>query len=134
MLNHTGLLKAARWVTRMYFELVAERLRFVVVDEVPALVPHVVIVSTTRSTTWRSDDSRSGVPSVPRKYFWATMLVAFTDHVDRELDVALLEGDRAVLPVGDAGVTTLPHELVVGVDARRREQPAEADGESFGCQ
>ena len=30
--------------------------------------------------TWRNDDSRSGVPSVPRKYFWATMLVALTDH------------------------------------------------------
>jgi hypothetical protein len=32
--------------------------------------------------TWRSDDSRSGVPGVPRKYFWATMFAAFTDHVD----------------------------------------------------
>ena len=40
-----------------------------------------VIVSATRSMTWRSDDSRSGVPSVPRKYFWATMLVALTDQV-----------------------------------------------------
>ena len=30
--------------------------------------------------TWRSDDSRPGVPSVPRKYFWETMLVALTDH------------------------------------------------------
>ena len=39
-----------------------------------------MIVSTTRSITWRSDDSRSGVPRVPRKYFWATMLVAFSDH------------------------------------------------------
>ena len=39
-----------------------------------------MIVSTTRSMTWRSDDSRPGVPSVPRKYFWATMLVAFSDH------------------------------------------------------
>ena len=39
------------------------------------------MVSATRSMTWRSDDSRPGVPSVPRKYFWETMLVAFTDHV-----------------------------------------------------
>src|SRR4051794_22529966 len=39
------------------------------------------MVSTTRSATWRSDDSRSGVPSVPRKYFWARMLVALSDHV-----------------------------------------------------
>ena len=43
-------------------------------------MPHVVMVSATRSMTWRSDDSRSGVPGVPRKYFWATMLVAFNDH------------------------------------------------------
>ncbi len=40
-------------------------------------MPQAVIVSATRSTTWRSDVSRSGVPRVPRKYFWARMLVAF---------------------------------------------------------
>jgi hypothetical protein len=45
------------------------------------LVPQSAIVSTTRSMTWRSDHSRSGVPSVPRKYFWATMLVAFCDQL-----------------------------------------------------
>ena len=44
-------------------------------------MPQSVIVSATRSITWRSDHSRSGVPSVPRKYFWATMFVAFSDHV-----------------------------------------------------
>ena len=38
------------------------------------------MVSATRSMTWRSDHSRSAVPSVPRKYFWATMLVALSDH------------------------------------------------------
>ena len=37
MLNHTGLLKAARWVTRMYFSSARERLGLVVVDEVAAL-------------------------------------------------------------------------------------------------
>src|SRR5262245_63575093 len=31
----------------------------------------------------------------------------------RELHVRLLEGDRPVLPVGDAGVPALPHHLVV---------------------
>ena len=77
------------------------------------------MVSATRSMTWRSDDSRSGVPSVPRKYFWATMLVAFSDQVGRELDAELLEGDRAVAEVGDAGVAPLPRHLVVGVDALR---------------
>ena len=39
-------------------------------------MPQAVTVSTTRSATWRSDDSRSVVPGVPRKYFWARMLVA----------------------------------------------------------
>ncbi len=38
------------------------------------------MVSTTRSATWRSELSRSDVPSVPRKYFWARMFVALTDH------------------------------------------------------
>ena len=44
-------------------------------------MPQRVIVSATRSITWRSDHSRSGVPRVPRKYFWATMLVAFSDQL-----------------------------------------------------
>ena len=92
------------------------------------------MVSTTRSTTWRSDVSRSGVPSVPRKYFWATMLVAFSDHDDRELDVALLERDGAVFPVADPGVTALPHDLVVRVDSWGREQPTKTDGHSLGRQ
>ena len=39
------------------------------------------MVSAIRSMTCRSDDSRSGVPSVPRKYFWATMFVAFCDQL-----------------------------------------------------
>jgi hypothetical protein len=38
------------------------------------------MVSTTRSMTWRNDDSRPGVPSVPRKYFCDTMFVALTDQ------------------------------------------------------
>ena len=79
--------------------------------------PTSVIVSATRSITWRSDDSRSGVPSVPRKYFWATMLVAFSDQVVGELDAGLVEGDRAVLVVRDAGVAALPLDRVVGMRA-----------------
>ena len=39
-----------------------------------------MIVSTMRSTTCFRLVSRSGVPSVPRKYFWARMLVALNDH------------------------------------------------------
>ncbi len=80
MLNHTGLLKAARWVTRMYFSSALNASASPSSTKYPPSMPHRVMVSTTRSTTWRNDDSRSGVPSVPRKYFWATMLVAFTDH------------------------------------------------------
>ena len=31
--------------------------------------------------TCRNDHSRSGVPACPRKYFWATMLDAFSDEL-----------------------------------------------------
>ncbi len=74
-----------------------------------------MIVSTTRSITWRSDHSRSAVPRVPRKYFWATMLVAFSDQRDGELDAGLEEGVAAVLVVLDARVAALPLDGVVGV-------------------
>jgi hypothetical protein len=47
--------------------------------------------------------------------------------VRRDLDAELLEGDRPVLPVGDAGVAPVPGDLVVGVDAGGREVPADAD-------
>jgi hypothetical protein len=68
------------------------------------------MVSTTRSTTCLSDDSRSGVPGVPRKYFWATMLVAFTDHVVGNSTPSCSNGAatgapvvvRVDAPVGDA--------------------------------
>ena len=86
-----------------------------------------MIVSATRSITWRSDVSRSSVPRVPRKYFWATMLVEFCDHDDRELDVGLEEGVGAVLPVRDPRLTTFPLEGVVGVDARLGEVPTDPD-------
>ena len=93
-----------------------------------------MIVSATRSMTWRSDDSRSAVPRVPRKYFWATMLVAFSDQVGGELHVELLEGDRAVAEVGDPGVAPLPRELVVGVDPVGGEVAADADAGLLGCE
>ncbi len=35
------------------------------------------MVPATRSIIWRTEVSRSGEPGWPRKYFWATMLVAF---------------------------------------------------------
>jgi hypothetical protein len=41
-----------------------------------------------------------------------------------ELEVALLEGGRAIAPVGDDGVPALPGQLVVGVGSLVREQAA----------
>ncbi len=61
-------------------QLFGEDLRVVVGGEVGVLRPHPVIVSTTRETSWRTLDSRCGVPSGPRKYFCATMFVAFCDQ------------------------------------------------------
>ena len=39
-------------------------------------MPQPVMVSATRPIIWRTERSRAGVLSFPRKYFWATMLVA----------------------------------------------------------
>ena len=86
-------------------------------------------VSATRSMTWRSEVSRSAVPSVPRKYFWATMFVAFSDHVVGELDVGLEEGVATVFEVRDARVTALPFDGVVGVGSGGGETAADADPE-----
>ena len=81
-LNHTGELNAAFWVDEQVRELLREDLRVLVASRSSAsLRPQPVIVSTTRPTSWRTLDSRCGVPRVPRKYFWATMLVAFCDQV-----------------------------------------------------
>ena len=134
MLNHTGLLKAARWVTRMYFNSLREGLLLVVVDEVAPLVPPA--------------GDRVGDPvdhllqrRLPFRRAERAAEVLLGDDVGGvqrpahgELDPGLLEGDRAVLPVRDAGIPALPHDLVVGVDARRREQAAQANRESFGRQ
>src|SRR5438552_11430190 len=46
---------------------------------------------------------------------------------DGELDLALLEGHRAVPVVRDAGVAPLPRELVVGMDPLGGEVAADAD-------
>jgi hypothetical protein len=40
-----------------------------------------VTVSATLSTIWRTLRSRSGAPRWPRKYFWATIVVALRDQV-----------------------------------------------------
>ncbi len=81
MLNQTGELNAAFWVTRRCLSSARKVSASSSLVKYPPSLPHVVMVSATRSMTWRSDDSRSAVPRVPRKYFWATMLVALTDQV-----------------------------------------------------
>src|SRR5579875_3819878 len=78
MLNHTGELNAAFWWMIRYLSSSAKISASVSSTKYPSLRPHAVMVSTTRSATCLSDHSRSGVPSVPRKYFWARMLVALT--------------------------------------------------------
>ena len=62
MLNQTGELKAAFWWTMRCFSS-SLNLGLLVVLEVAVLQAPDVMVSTTRSMTWRSEYSRSGVPS-----------------------------------------------------------------------
>jgi hypothetical protein len=79
-LNQTGELNAARWFTSSDVSSSANTCASASVAKYAFLRPHPVIVSTTRDTSCRTDVSRWGVPRVPRKYFWATMLVAFWDQ------------------------------------------------------
>src|SRR4051812_35665266 len=51
----------------------------------------------------------------------------------RHLDPELLEGDRSVSEVGDAGVAPLPGDLVVGMHALGCEMAADADPHALGC-
>src|SRR3954453_12909698 len=81
MLNHTGLLNAAFWVTTRCFSSALNAAASRSSVKYPPSVPHCVMVSTTRSATCLSDHSRSGVPIVPRKYFWARMFVALSDQL-----------------------------------------------------
>src|SRR3977135_142193 len=81
MLNHTGELNDARWWSSTNLSSSRNASASRSSTKYPSLVPQFAMVSTTRSMTWRSDHSRSAVPRVPRKYFWATMLVAFSDQL-----------------------------------------------------
>ena len=66
----------------------------------------------TRPIICLTERSRVGESSWPRKYFWATMFVAFCDQVGGELDVALLEHGA------DARVAQLPLDRVERMHAR----------------
>ena len=89
------------------------------VAKYPRERPQSAIVPATRPIICLTERSRAGELSCPRKYFWATMFVAFCDHVRRELDVGLLEGD--LVAVTDARVAQLPLDRVERMDPGRRE-------------
>src|SRR5438309_8921066 len=79
-LNHTGELKAAIWFTRRCVSSSAKTCASCSEAKYAFFRPQPVMVSTTRATSCRTEDSRCSVPRVPRKYFCATMFVAFCDH------------------------------------------------------
>ena len=95
-------------------------------------MPHVVMVSATRSMTCFSDDSRSGVPSVPRKYFWVTMLVALSDQVVGNSTPSCSKATDPSRKLVMRGVAPLPRDLVVGVHALGGEVAADADAGLLG--
>ena len=80
----------------------------------------------TRETICLTERSRVGESSWPRKYFWATMFVAFCDQVFGNSTPLLLERDA--IAVADPRVAHLPLDLVEGVDARLREQTPHGQG------
>src|SRR5207249_10090854 len=79
-LNQTGLLNAAFWYTRMCFRSSLDACRSSSAAKYLLDRAHSVIVVTTRPMSCFTLRSRSGVPSVPRKYLETTMLVACCDQ------------------------------------------------------
>src|SRR5258708_4260714 len=75
-LNHTGLLNAAFWYTRMCFRSSLNACRSSSDAKYLFVLAHSVIVVTTRPMSCLTLLSRSGDPIWPRKYFETTMLVA----------------------------------------------------------
>src|SRR3954447_2615825 len=80
-LNQTGELKAAIWLSRMWVSSASKVSASSVEAKYPPSRPHWAMVPATRPIICLTDDSRSGEPIRPRKYFWATMLVAFCDQL-----------------------------------------------------
>src|SRR5437868_5455413 len=68
MLNQTGELNDACWLTMRYFSSSEKIAASSPVAKYPPSTPQRAIVSTTRSTICRTLVSRAGVPSLPRKY------------------------------------------------------------------
>src|SRR4051812_31747499 len=79
-LNQTGELKEAYWLTRIAFSSASNVSASSPVAKYPPSRPQPPIVSTTRPIICLTEDSRSGDPILPLKYFCATMLVAVCDQ------------------------------------------------------
>src|SRR3954464_12228430 len=80
-LNHTGELNAAIWCSRMWVSSASNASPSDSEAKYPRSRPQSEIVLATRETICLTERSRVGELSCPRKYFWATMLVAFCDQV-----------------------------------------------------
>ncbi len=80
-LNHTGELNAAIWCSRMWVSSCSNASASSGVAKYPRSLPQPAIVPATREIICLTECSRAGEPSWPRKYFWATMLVAFCDQL-----------------------------------------------------
>ena len=78
----------------------------------PAIVP------ATRPTICFTECSRCGDPSGPRKYFWATMLVAFWDHDFGNSTPLCSKAGLAGSPISASRM--LPLQLIEGVRRRAR--------------
>src|SRR6266508_3118695 len=79
-LNQTGELKDATWLTRIAASSSWKASRSAAVAKYRPFSPYSVIVLATRSINWRTELSRSGLPTRPWKYFCAMMLVAVCDQ------------------------------------------------------
>ena len=79
-LNQTGELKAAIWCSRTCVSSSSKASPSSTVAKYPRARPQSAIVPATREIICLTERSRTGEPSCPRKYFWATMFVAFCDH------------------------------------------------------
>src|SRR5687767_4969373 len=113
-LNQTGELNAAFWLTSRWESSLAKTSASVCVAKYPPFRPHPVIVSATREIICRTEVSRCGVPSGPRKYFWATMFVAFCDQ---DLGNSTSRCSKA-----------FPPSLKLGMIASRRSQSISSNG------
>src|SRR5512139_2532088 len=79
-LNHTGLLNDPFCCTSRCVRSSPKACRSASPAKYRCSRAHPQIVSTTRLTSCRTLDSRSGVPTAPRKYFETTMFVACCDQ------------------------------------------------------